>query len=69
MLDFFPTRRTVRVSVVPVGMTAFWIGWFVIGQLQKQAQQQSNGKGNCELRTAKADPPPSAKDDNKKTTQ
>jgi len=50
MLDFFPTRRTVRVSVVPVEMTTFWIGWFVIGQLQKQAQQQSNG--NCELQTA-----------------
>jgi hypothetical protein len=45
------------------------------GNCKKQAQQQSNGKGNCELqtancelRTAKADPPPSAKDDNKKTT-
>jgi hypothetical protein len=58
-------------------MTTFWIGWFVTGQLQKQAQQQSNGK-----ETAKADLPPShpseqrplagdpgsAKDDRKKQT-
>src|SRR4030088_1408738 len=41
-------------SVVSVAMTTFWIGWFVTGQLQKQAQQQSNGK-----ETAKADLPPS----------
>jgi hypothetical protein len=63
MLDFFPMRRTVQVSVVPVEMTTFWNGWFVIGQLQKPAQQQSNGKGNCELqKQILRHPTPASKD-------
>jgi hypothetical protein len=52
MLDFFPTRGDGAVSVVPVAMTIFWIGWFVIGGNSKNKRNRkatAKATANCEL--------------------